>query len=539
MTFPIEIAVGEASLADRQVFSAIVRDPTAHQHVEDSRATLGRILEASRNEIFVFDGETLEFRLVNQAARDNLGFSEEELLAMTPLDIKPKLSEAEFRSLLKPLLNGERDVISFRTLHRRKDGSEYRADVRLQYLKERNEYVAIILDMSEQEELERQLQYAQRMEAIGTLAGGVAHDFKNLLTSILGSAELILAGADPESATKRRAERIVKATARGDALTRQLLAFSRKQVTRPKRLDLNQAIREAAELFGPMIGEDITVDWALAREVGVVDFDPAQFDQVVINLVVNARDAMPNGGCLSISTGRDYLDHARASALGIVPGAYLRISIQDSGSGIPANLTSKIFDPFFTTKERGKGTGLGLSTVYGIVRQHDGAITVESEEGRGTTFSLYLPSAEGAAAEVGTPKQEALPTVTGQAATLLIVEDDPLLREMMKEVLEEAGYRVLCAEGPAAAIELSRSEGGKIDLVVTDVVMPKMNGFELAKKLAEARDDLRVLFMSGYSDQSLADRGESIEESALLRKPFSNGDLCRKIAMMIADGEEG
>ena len=531
-TFPMELSVGEAAAGSRRVFSGIVRDITERRRTVEEQASLGRILEESRNEIFVFDDATLKFRLVNHAARENLGFTLDELREMTPIDIKPEFTEDEFRKLVDPLRSGEREVFAFRTIHRRKDGTDYRVDIRLQHEDERGEFIAVILDITDREELELQLQQAQKMEAIGTLAGGVAHDFNNLLTSIQGSAELVVGKAEPGSSMERSARRIIKAAERGEALTKQLLAFSRKQVTRPEVLDLDSAVREAAELFERMIGEDIEIEWALAATPGAIRFDPAQFDQVVINLVVNARDAMPNGGRLAISTARETVDAARAAMLEIVPGRYLRLSLRDSGSGIPPDVVPKIFDPFFTTKEKERGTGLGLSTVLGIVRQHGGAITVESEVGSGTTFTLYLPHEKDARAS-RVPDRPEMSATVDVSQTVLIVEDDGLLRDLMGEVLEEAGYRILSAEDPAAALELAGAHAGTLDLVVTDVVMPQMSGFALAKELTQRNGDLRVLFMSGYTEQVLADRGELSDGDAFLRKPFGNSDLREKVAKVL------
>jgi PAS domain S-box-containing protein len=470
---------------------------------------------------------------VNREARRNLGYSLDALQEMTPIDIKPEFTAETFAKLVEPVRQSSGETISFRTIHRRKDGTEYPVDIRLQHSQERREFVAIVLDVTERDELERQLVQSQKMEAIGTLAGGVAHDFNNLLTSIQGSSELILASADPGGRLERSALRIKKAAERGEALTKQLLAFSRKQVTRPEVIELNQAVREVGELFGRMISEDVAIEFDLRPDAGSIRFDPGQFDQVVINLVVNARDAMPHGGELRVSTQPDHIDSARASALNVAPGRVARLSITDTGSGIPADVLGKIFDPFFTTKPIGKGTGLGLATVRGILEQHGAGLSVETRAGEGTTFSIFFPEAE-QSAEARTNGGDTRPSTPLTAGRcVLIVEDDALMREMMVEVLETEGFVAESAEGPTAAIEQVRI-GKAPDLVITDVVMPEMSGFSLAKTLEEITPDLQVLFMSGYTDQVLADRGELSPDDAFIRKPFGNDKLVAKVHELLA-----
>lgn len=532
-TFPMELAVGEATANGHKIFSGVVRDTTERGRVEDERASLGRILEESRNEIFVFDDRTLKFRLVNREARRNLGFSLEELQQMTPVDIKPEFTAETFAEMVEPVRQSSGQTLSFRTTHRRKDGSEYPVDIRLQHSQERREFVAIILDVTERDELERQLVQSQKMEAIGTLAGGVAHDFNNLLTSIQGSSELILSTADGGSRLERSALRIKKAAERGAALTKQLLAFSRKQVTHPEVIELNDAVREVGELFGRMISEDVALEFDLHPDAGSIHFDPGQFDQVVINLVVNARDAMPDGGKIRVSTQPDDIDAARARGLKLAPGRVSRLSITDTGSGIRADVLAKIFDPFFTTKPIGRGTGLGLATVRGILEQHGAGLSVESEVGQGTTFSIIFPRADRGAAANAEDSSIRPSESRSAAGRILVVEDDGLMRELMVEVLETEGFAAEGAEGPVKAIERVRS-GQPPDLVITDVVMPVMSGFALAKALEEVAPGIRVLFMSGYTDQVLADRGELTEDDPFIRKPFGNDRLIEKVHELLA-----
>jgi PAS domain S-box-containing protein len=531
-TFPMELAVGEATANGHKIFSGFVRDTTERRRIEGERASLGRILEESRNEIFVFDDRTLKFRLVNREGRKNLGFTLDELEAMTPVDIKPEFTAEAFAEMIEPLRERSGETLSFRTIHQRKDGSEYPVDIRLQHSQERGEFVAIIFDVTEQDELERQLVQSQKMEAIGTLAGGVAHDFNNLLTSIQGSSELILATADCGGRLERSALRIKKAAERGEALTKQLLAFSRKQVTRPEWFALNAAIREVGELVERMLNEDVSLEFDLDPDAGSILFDPAQFDQVMINLVVNARDAMPEGGKIRVSTRPAELDSTRAHGLGVAAGKVAKLSITDTGSGMPAEVLSKIFDPFFTTKPIGKGTGLGLATVRGILEQHGAGLTVESEVGNGTSFAIFFPRTSSAKTAMTGGSSIRASGSRAVSGNVLVVEDDALMRELMVEVLELKGFTASSAEGPLAAIEQVRS-GMSPDLVITDVVMPEMSGFTLAKALVESTPDLQVLFMSGYTDQVLADRGELSDEDAFIRKPFGNDKLIEKVQELL------
>jgi PAS domain S-box-containing protein len=374
---------------------------------------------------------------------------------------------------------------------------------------------------------EEQLLQAQKMEAIGLLASGVAHDFNNLLSAIQGSSELILDRAEAGSPLFRTAQRIQRGAERGANLIRHLLAFSRKQVAQPRVLSVNVAVREASDLWGRLIGEDIDLTLDLHPLAGRVRIDPAQMDQVVVNLVVNAGDAMPRGGQLGVATSNVALGDAAARRLEVAPGDYVRIAVSDTGQGIAPDVRSRIFEPFFTTKAPGRGTGLGLSTVYGIVKQSGGAIDVESRPGAGATFSIYLPRAREQLSEPAAPKPVAAPS--GGAESILLVEDDNLLRELLREVLEVYGYSVIEAESPKDALRIVAERNGGIDLVLTDVVMPRMTGVELVEHLHKTSPDMKVLFMSGYTERALADRGMFEASVALIQKPFSNRALAAKL----------
>ena len=382
---------------------------------------------------------------------------------------------------------------------------------------------------------EEELRHSQKMEAVGRLAGGVAHDFNNLLTAIIGYAELIATRASSNSLAKQNAELIRKAGEQAAALTRQLLAFSRKQILQPKVIDLNALVVEMEKLLRRVIGERFDLQSHPNAENGRVKADPSQLEQVVLNLGVNARDAMPRGGRLIIRTENVHLDRKTAPqiAASLTPGDYVMLSVSDNGAGMDEDTKSHIFEPFFTTKGPGKGTGLGLATVYGIVRQTGGGISVESELGKGSTFRIYLPQ-ETAPVDHNRP----LPTPLEKSAnfeTVLVVEDEEIVRELVCEVLEDQGYNVLCAEDGIEAMSVASHFDGKIHLLVTDVIMPHMNGHELAGKLSALRPEMKVLYVSGYSDNDIGDHGLLDPRFELLQKPFTPQTLARKIRDVIRE----
>jgi signal transduction histidine kinase len=384
---------------------------------------------------------------------------------------------------------------------------------------------------------EEELRHSQKMEAVGRLAGGVAHDFNNLLTAIIGYAELIATRTSSNSLAKQNAELIRKAGEQAAALTRQLLAFSRKQILQPKVIDLNALVVEMEKLLRRVIGERFDLQSHPDAENGRVRADPSQLQQVVLNLGVNARDAMPRGGRLIIRTENVRLDRTTAPqiAASLKPGDYVELSVTDTGAGMDEETKSHIFEPFFTTKGPGKGTGLGLATVYGIVRQTGGGISVESEPGKGSTFRIYLPR-ESAPVDftrtVLTPVEK-----SDNFETVLVVEDEEIVRELVCEVLEDQGYNVLCSRDGIEALNLAKEFDGHIHLLVTDVIMPHMNGQELAVKLSRLRPDIKVLYVSGYSDNDIGDHGTLDPRYELLEKPFTPQTLARKIREVIRQGK--
>ena len=384
---------------------------------------------------------------------------------------------------------------------------------------------------------EEELRHSQKMEAVGRLAGGVAHDFNNLLTAIIGYAELIATRTSSNSLAKQNAELIRKAGEQAAALTRQLLAFSRKQILQPKVIDLNALVVEMEKLLRRVIGERFDLQSHPDAENGRVKADPSQLEQVVLNLGVNARDAMPRGGKLIIRTENVRLDRKTAPqiAASLPPGDYVMLSVTDTGAGMDEDTKSHIFEPFFTTKGPGKGTGLGLATVYGIVRQTGGGISVESELGQGSTFRIYLPQV---LAPVDLSRTMLTPVEkSDNFETVLVVEDEDIVRELVCEVLEDQGYNVMCARDGIEALNMAEEYDGTIHLLVTDVIMPHMNGHELAGKLSQLRPDMKILYVSGYSDNDIGDHGILDPRYELLQKPFTPQTLARKIREVIREGK--
>ncbi len=475
------------------------------------------------------DGRILE---CNDAFARIYGYaSRQEILARSATDLYPVRDQrGEFLEVLRQhgmLTNHEGSG-------RRKDGSLiWTLENAVLLSDERGDGETIegtVIDVTDRRQLEEQLRQAQKMEAIGRLAGGVAHDFNNLLTAILGYSEIMLSQIGPDDPLREGAEEIRKAGERAAGLTRQLLAFSRKQRLEPKVLDLNALVVDLERMLRRMIGEDVALVTALEAELGRVKADPGQIEQVLMNLAVNARDAMPRGGRLTIQTANAQLD--QTWGLGdftIQPGPYAMVAVTDTGTGMDEETKSHLFEPFFTTKGQGKGTGLGLATVYGIVKQSGGYIWAYSEPGAGTVFRIYLPRHE----ESADPQALAAPRPAGEPRggreTILLVEDEEGVRALARRILAAQGYAVLEADGPRGALELLERLEQPIDLLLTDVVMPEMDGSELATRAAALRPATRVLFMSGYTDDAIASRGLIAGGGRFLQKPFTPDVLAAKV----------
>jgi two-component system cell cycle sensor histidine kinase/response regulator CckA len=487
-----------------------------------------QIFEGSRDAVFISD-ENGQFVAVNRAATELTGFAHEELLAMRIPDLHDEPDLAAYRAFHRRILDGER-ILSESPL-RRKDGTKVAVEFN-------NSRITIggklfmhtaARDVAERLHLEERLRQAQKMDAIGQLAGGVAHDFNNLLMVISGNTDLLLSETPADDPKREALTDIRKASERAASLTRQLLAFSRKQILEPRLVDVNAVVAGIEEMLRRLIGEDIELATDLAADPGWVKVDPGQLDQVVMNLALNARDAMPRGGRLTIRTRN--LDPAEPLNLEEAAGQGSRskvaISISDTGAGIPPELKARLFEPFFTTKEFGKGSGLGLATVHGIVKQSGGDIAVESEPGKGTTFTVVLPSQPSPRTPGGSSASfRALPRGT---ETVLVVEDEDAVRHIVKITLESMGYRVIEARNGPEALEAARRHKEAVHLVVTDVVMPEMSGLELAERLNREHPGTRVLYMSGYTDDAVMRHGIVESGVAFLQKPFLPLALARKV----------
>ena len=470
--------------------------------------------------MWVFDLQSQEVLAVNKAAVSLYGFGSEE-----------------FRGLhLRDILGGEgaRRLVTERSGaslwgHRTKTGRLIEVNTAVHEIKYggRKAGLAVLMDVTERRRLEEQLRQAQKMEAVGMLAGGIAHDFNNLLTIITGYSQLIFNSLPARDPNRYSAEQIVRAGESAGELTRQLLAFSRRQVLQPRVLDLNKLVKTLGTMLQRLIGEDIELRLVLNPELSRVSADPGQLEQVLMNLVVNARDAMPEGGMLTIQTENADLSGSSAEQrLAVKPGAHVMLGVSDTGHGMDEATRARLFEPFFTTKTAGKGTGLGLSTVFGIVKQSGGGLDVWSEPGQGTTIRIYLPS-------IDQPVAADAEIVNRAAArgteTILLVEDDEMVRRLVRETLEQEGYKLMDAPEPEEAYRMADAFKGPIQLLITDVVMPKTSGHELAARIAGRRPETKVLYMSGYTDSAIVNSGLEKASIAFLQKPFTPATLTQKV----------
>jgi two-component system cell cycle sensor histidine kinase/response regulator CckA len=513
----------------------ITERKAAEQALRDSEAKYRVLFDANPHPMWVIDRETVRILAANDAAVRSYGFSRQEFLAMSAADLRPPEDVPNLHARLRATAAAPGVVAVGEARHRRKDGTVFDVDVVSSALTfdGRPAALAMAIDISEPkraaaalEKLEGQLRQSQKMEAIGQLAGGVAHDFNNLLGVIIGYSELLLRDLPSGSPAARRMGEIRSAADRAAALTKQLLAFSRRQVLQPRILDLNAVVSEAQTMLARVISENVEIVTLLAPGLGRVRADPGQIQQVILNFAVNARDAMPAGGRLTLETRNvDLLGAAAERHPGLVPGRYVALLVSDTGAGMPPEVLEHMFEPFFTTKEQGHGTGLGLATVYGVVTQSGGHVEVESAVGRGTTFKVYLPVAEAAQDDAGSVPAS---TAVRASETVLLVEDAEPLREMVREILEAEGYQVLAAEDGERALDLAASHPGPIALLITDVVMPGVSGPAAAERLQAVRPETRVLFMSGYTDEAIGEAGELDRQTHFIQKPFSADALLRK-----------
>lgn len=500
----------------------------AEEELADTNQRLQAIIDASPLAIMRIDLQG-RVRGWNRAAEEMSGFSAEEVIG-NPLPTGPGDEPSISEQRLAAIARGER-LNGVEVTRSRKDGSLMNLRVwTAPWCNAAGEIrgeIAIAVDFTEQRRLQEQFNQAQKMEAIGRLAGGAAHDFNNVITVISGYGQILLDAVSGVPSLKEAAEEVLKAADRAADLASQLLVFSRRQMNQPRVLSINDVISGLQRMLTRLLGEDIELKTVLEPELGSVRADPGQIEQVIVNLAVNARDAMPDGGRLTIETANLQLDEACARTHAVPAGEYVMMAVSDTGAGMTAEVRSHIFEPFFTTKERGKGTGLGLSTVYGIVKQHGGEIFVYTEPGQGSTFKIFLPRAleavtPGVAAEARAPMPRG-------SETVLIVEDEEGVRKLVRSVLETSGYRVLEADSGEAALEVSSAHDEEIQLLVTDVVMPKMSGRDLAEALVLLRPDIRILFLSGYADRAVIEHGILETGAAFMQKPFTPDALARKV----------
>ena len=515
---------------DRKVIQCNIRDITERKRAEAEHVRLVTAIEQSAEAVLMTNTEG-EIQYVNPAFTRITGYSRDEVLGQNPRILKSgKQDPAFYQQLWATILKGE--IWHGELINRRKDGSLYSEQMSIAPVRsaggEVTYFIATKQDVTEHKKLEQQLIQAQKMEAVGRLAGGVAHDFNNLLTIINGYAQLLIEPISPQDPRRGHLKEILTAGERAASLTRQLLAFSRRQVLEPRVLNLNSVLADVAKMLRRLIGEDVELVATLKPDLGRVKVDPGQIEQVIMNLAVNARDAMPQGGKLFVETSNVEIDanYARSHSP-MMPGKYVMVAVSDTGCGMDLETQAHAFEPFFTTKEKGHGTGLGLATVYGIVKQSGGFIWVYSVPGRGSTFKIYLPVVEEA---LPTAEPAEVPAELAKGSeTVLVVEDEGGVRSLVCEALASHGYKVLEAAGAASALEISEKYTEPIHLLLTDVVMPQTGGKELAKGFSTLHPETKVLYMSGYTDDAIVRHGILERGTSFLQKPFQPRALLLKI----------
>ena len=514
---------------------AMVTNVSDRKRAEDAlRASeeLYRLLfEGCPLPVWLTDVSSLRFIAVNQAALNLFGYQREEFLRLRVPDLLSRdeavrVQQELIRSVKRGVQQGSRRAV-------KSNGVEVEIAATAQTFVLEGREVALVIgqDMTERDRLEAQLAQSRKMEAIGILAGGVAHDFNNLLSIMVTYTTFALEALTPGEPLRADIEQIAKAGERAVLLVRQLLAFSRQQILEPTILDLNETVAGIEPMLRRLVGENIEILTVLDPALGRTSADPGQIEQVIMNLVVNARDAMPTGGELTIETSNATVPGPHPdSQLSVRPGAFVKLTVSDTGSGIDAATREHIFEPFFTTKGVGKGTGLGLSTVLGVVQQSGGQVEVESELGRGTTFEIYLPRVDEPLAPMLSP-----PVASGAGGheTVLLVEDDEQVRALCRAILRRNGYEVLLASNAGEAFLIAEQHSGPIHLLLTDVVMPRMNGRQLAERLAISRPDIKVLFMTGYTDDTVVRQGVFDAHMALLQKPITPEALAQKVRAVL------
>lgn len=532
--FPAEVHLSRGTYFGREVVITFMQDISERRSWEERLRSLSQAVEQMPIALLIVSPQT-EVEYVNSYFKQFSGFADEEILHRPFPELLAEETRADFTNGIWPqVLSGTIWRGELQGL--KKDNSITFDDTTISPIYDQDgeviNYIVFRKDISEKKNLEEQFRQSQKMEAIGRLAGGVAHDFNNLLTVIIGYSELILGQIAKEDTLYNKIVQIDKAGRRAEGLTRQLLAFSRKQMLQPKTISLNTMIAEMERMLKRLIGEHIELQTILNDDLNHIKGDPGQLEQVVMNLCINARDAMPDGGSLTVATENLFITEAIQTTTGeLPPGDYVKLSISDSGLGMDEAVIAQIFEPFFTTKEKGKGTGLGLSTVYGIIIQSKGAIDVFSEEGRGTTFTIYFPRSH-KKDETDADLSLDVNNLKG-SETVFVVEDEDALRSLTVETLSGAGYRVITAIDGEEALSACLEFNGEIHLLLTDVVMPKMNGRRLAEEVTKIHPETRILFMSGYTDDDIFNHDVLEGDSDFISKPFKPSALLHKIRLVL------
>jgi PAS domain S-box-containing protein len=536
-TFPMDLAVSEVIVGGHRYFTGIIKDITERHRsasaLKHSEERFRVLVEAMNDGLAVQDADG-KIVYVNPRFCEILGYHEKCLMNKMVTEFMDTASQIVFQNELDEKEVAGGGMVELRM--EKEDGDPLHVHVAAKALRAADgEYMGsfvVVTDVTQIKKLQRQLIQSQKMEAIGRLAGGVAHDFNNLLTVILGNVDLSLARLDKENPLYGNLIQIDEAAKRAGSLTRQLLAFSRKQVMQPVVMALNQIVSGLEKMLRRLIGEDIILTTRFDSMTGAIKADPTQIEQVIVNIAVNARDAMPGGGQLTIETHHVTMEDGHLGIEDKVPpGNYAMIAITDTGTGMDQETQARIFEPFYTTKEMGHGTGLGLSTVYGIVKQSGGEIALYSEPGNGTCFKIYLPLANDSVRH--RKPEPSAPPVCG-TETILVVEDEDALRRLVAEVLKQCGYTVLTAsDGPTALEKFGAGDKGPIDLILTDVVMPRMNGKALVSRLQPIYPEAKFLFISGYTDDAIVNHGVLAPGTPFLHKPFTPDQLIRKIQSVL------
>jgi PAS domain S-box-containing protein len=549
--FPVEISLSPVSTDEGTFVLSAIRDISDRKRIAEElrraneelqhrsaeqlgeyRSRLASIIDSSEDAIY---GKDLDGTITswNKGAERIYGYTPDEIVGKHISILAPSDRKDEIPDILSRIASGE-TIQHFESMRVAKDGKALDVSISISPLRDAKGGIigasAIARDITAQKRAEGQLHQAQKMEAIGRLAGGVAHDFNNILGIVSACAEFLRDRVDPATGATQYIENIKKATDRGSSLTRQLLTFSRSSSVQPRILDLNERLRDVSKLLRPLMGEDVEILIVSKSPAAVVEADPGQLDQIVVNLAVNARDAMPRGGKFILETRSERFDEDFAEQhQNMRAGKYVLLAVSDTGTGMDEATVARIFEPFFTTKETGKGTGLGLATVYGIVKQSAGHILVYSEPGHGTTFKIYLPSADEKIG-LGSKSSEVEPVSPKRQGTrILLVEDDEIMRGLTSQLLKEHGYAVIEADDGKSALGWMETHAGSIDLLLTDVVMRRMGGPELVERLRPSHPELKVVYMSGYTGELIAEREVLSRGITLLEKPFSRTVLLNTI----------